>query len=173
VVQVPRRCPVRSGAGTPQVPCQEWCRYPAGAQDSCQEWCRNWPTASLTQRFPGCVIMRLIACSMEKETLWEGRPPLFKFGIRNRRGCCQKQSFCPNWESNQGPLVQGPVHYPPSYHFTLIRFVTYTPLFQRHRFQKKPFALVAKVQGYSEPSANFSTLNVNRAVWEATQIRSS
>ena len=66
---------VRSGTGTPQVPCQEWCRYPAGALSgvvqlpsrnpvqlavrsgtgtpqvpctaSCQEWCR-YPAGALS-----------------------------------------------------------------------------------------------------------------------------
>ena len=54
---------VKSGAGTPQVPCtagrsgagtlqvhctavREWCRYPAGALYSCQEWCR-YPAGAL------------------------------------------------------------------------------------------------------------------------------
>jgi len=30
--------------------------------------------------------------------------PLFKVGIRNRQGSCERQSFCPNRESNpDGP----------------------------------------------------------------------
>jgi len=51
------RTAVRSVAGTLQVPCQECCRY--------------WRTESFTQRFPGCIIRRLSACtrlSIEKVT---------------------------------------------------------------------------------------------------------
>jgi len=58
VVQVPLRCPVRSGAGTPQVPCQEWCR--------------NRPTESLTQHFPEFVLgdfLLVLACPMDDGTL--------------------------------------------------------------------------------------------------------
>jgi len=41
-----------------------------------------------------------------------GGPPVFNGDIRNRWGCCKKQSFCLNWKSNQGPQVQGQVCYP-------------------------------------------------------------
>jgi len=46
VVQVSRRCPVRSGAGIPQVPCQEWCRYPAGALSGVVQVTRRCPVRS-------------------------------------------------------------------------------------------------------------------------------
>ena len=49
ILRVHGRRAIRSGAGTPQVPCQEWCR--------------NGPTEFLTQRFQGYVIRRLSACT--------------------------------------------------------------------------------------------------------------
>ena len=59
------------------------------------------------------------ACPIEKVTLWVGFLYLTA-GIRNRRGCRERQSFCPNWESNPGLRVQNPVRYPLGYRFTLL-----------------------------------------------------
>ena len=90
VVQVPLRCPVRSGAGTPQVPCQgfagtpqvpcqEWCRYPSGALSG---GCRDWPTESLTLSFLLYTIRRLSACTCvaHKKRKLKGGPPLINLG---------------------------------------------------------------------------------------------
>jgi len=56
-------------------------------------------------------------CPIEKVTLWDG---LFysTSWSKNRRGCCEMQSFCPNWKSNSVLWVQTPVCYPLSYRFT-------------------------------------------------------
>jgi len=49
-----------------------------------------------------------------------GGLPLFNVGIRNQRGCHERHSFCPSWESNPGLRDQSPVRYPLGYRFTLV-----------------------------------------------------
>ena len=41
--------------------------------------------------------------------------------MRNRRGCSERQSFCPTWESDPGLRAQSPVRYPQGYRFTQYR----------------------------------------------------
>ena len=93
-----------------------WCSssflsYPEQYQ-GCAEICLP---SLLIQRFSGRIIRRF--------THSEGNSmvgPLFLNGrIRNRWGCCERQTFCPNWESDQEP--RGPICYPLSYRFTLVR----------------------------------------------------
>ena len=78
-----------------QVPC----RYP----DQCQGFAEIGLLSLWTQRFPGCIIRRLCTCTHapHREGNSMSEPPLFNIGIRY-----------------QGLQVQGPVHYPLSYHFT-------------------------------------------------------
>jgi len=119
------RTAVRSGAGTPQVPCQEWCR--------------NWPTGSAfprAQRFPGLSVsqgsafpraQKLSACTRvpHREGNSMGGLPLFNAWIENRQGGRERRSFCPNQKSSPGLRVQIPVHYPLGYRFTLwIKFTS-------------------------------------------------
>jgi len=64
---------------------------------------RSLPTEPLTQRFPGCAIRRLSACTHMSQ--WEGNsiggPLLFNVKIQNRMGC-KRQNFGQNrsWISN-------------------------------------------------------------------------
>jgi len=57
----------------------------------------------LIQCFPMWVIRRIFdyTCVPHWEDNSMGGPPLFDAGIWNQRECCERQSFCPNWESNQ------------------------------------------------------------------------
>jgi len=56
-------------------------------QDSCQEWCRNWSFECSAQRFPGCVIRRLAACTgvPHREGNSMGGLPLFNAFCSNNR----------------------------------------------------------------------------------------
>lgn len=47
-----------------------------------------------------------------------GEPPLYNVEIRNRRGFCERQSFARIGNRTSDSRVQGPVHYPLTYHFT-------------------------------------------------------
>lgn len=47
-----------------------------------------------------------------------GRSLVFNVGIRNRRRCCGRQSFCQTELSNRGPLVQHSVCHPLNHCFT-------------------------------------------------------
>ena len=123
-VQVPCRYSdqYRGYAGTLQVlwPVSGVCRYPAGTLTSVRGMhvpcrysdqhqvcmCRIWPILSLlAQRFPRRVIKRLSVCNRglyrEDNSM---RGPLTNVTIRNRRGCCRRQSLYPNWGLNQGPV---------------------------------------------------------------------
>jgi len=60
-----------------------------------------------------------VSGSAHREGNSAGGLPLFNVGIRNRRGCHERQSFCPSWESNPGLRIQSPVRYPLGYRFTL------------------------------------------------------
>lgn len=40
--------------------------------------------------------------------------------IHNRRGGCERPSFCPHWDSNEEPRSQVPVRYPLSHGFTRV-----------------------------------------------------
>ena len=76
------RATVRSGAGTPQVHCQEWCRYPAGALSGVVQVPRRCTVRSGAEIgllrlivFQGASLGDFLlapACSIEKVTLWEG-----------------------------------------------------------------------------------------------------
>ena len=57
--------------------------------------CRKSFTESLTERFPGCTIRGLSACTCMpcREGNSIGGPPLYNFGIRNRRVSCENQVF--------------------------------------------------------------------------------
>jgi len=79
------RIAVRSGAGTPQVPCQEWCRYPSGALaniSSGPEISRLGLRLSVSQGPPLGDFLIAPACPIEKVTLWAGFLHLMR-GIRN------------------------------------------------------------------------------------------
>ena len=75
---------------------------------------RNWPTESQAQQENFCLHL----CARRKGNSMGGLP-LSDVGIRNRRGCRERRSFCPNWESYPGLQVQSPVRYPLGYRFTL------------------------------------------------------
>jgi len=82
---------------------------------------RNLPTESLTRGLPGCVVRRFSVCTRvpHRDGSSLSGPTLFDGGIlQNQWGYYKKQSFCPSWESNQGPAAQGSVPYPVSYCFT-------------------------------------------------------
>ena len=95
VVQVPRRCPVRSGAGAPQVPCQEWCRYPVGALATVRSGAEIGLLSLRLSVSQGASLGDFLlapVCPIEKVTLWEG----FLYSeVRNRRLC--SEGFRPNW----------------------------------------------------------------------------
>jgi len=63
---------VRSGAGTPQVPCPVYgvVQTPCTCPAQCMEWCRIWPTEFQAQRFPGDFLLAP-TCPIEKVTLPE------------------------------------------------------------------------------------------------------
>jgi len=46
--------------------------------------------------------------------------PLFNVKIKNWQGCCERQSFCPDWESSLG-WVQSPVNYPLDYRYNPVK----------------------------------------------------
>jgi len=73
----------------------------------------------LTQCFSRCIIRILSGCTRVpyREGNFMSGLPLFNVGIRNRIGCHERQSFCPNWESNPGLGLQSPVHFPLLSHF--------------------------------------------------------
>jgi len=103
------RTTVWSGAGTPQVPCLEWCRYPAGALSGVVQVPRRCPVWSgaeiglmnlLIQRFPGCVIRRLSVCTRVPHR--EGNSmvgPLFSVGIQTRL------EYAGGWRSEEGEIT--------------------------------------------------------------------
>jgi len=65
------------------------------------------------------IIRRLSACTCSLAMVNSmGMLLLFNVRIWNRQGCCARQSFCPNWESNLGLQVQSLVCYPLGYRFT-------------------------------------------------------
>ena len=116
-----------------QDSCQEWCRYPAGAQDSCQEWCR-YPAGALASCPECCAEIGLPSLRLSifqgvslrefllapacphREGNSMGGLPLFNVRIWGRRGCRERQSFCPNRKSlSPGLWDLSPV----GYHFTL------------------------------------------------------
>jgi len=92
VVQVPRRCPVRSGTESLILPCT------------------------------GCVIRKLSACppGSYRENNSTGRLPLFNFGIQTDDGGVAKDKVLSGQVKNRtGDLEsKAPVHLPLSYHFT-------------------------------------------------------
>jgi len=86
--------------------------------DYCQQSRRNWPTESLTYKFPGYNIKRLSVHThmAHREGYSMGGPPLFNVGIWNHWGFCERQTFCPNKELNTGLPGSRPICYSPSYH---------------------------------------------------------
>jgi len=81
------RAVVRSGAGTPQVPCQEWYR--------------NFPFESFTQRFPECIIRILYAFIRMPHREFKSVSGSL-LGFETDEGVM-------DWELNQGVWIQGPV----------------------------------------------------------------
>ena len=115
---------------------QVLCRYPGQCQGS--GVCRNWPTESLIQLLPGCVIRRTSACtripprednstggSLRSETD-EGiaKDKVFaRIGNRTRTQGPRPSTLSTKLSLHPipGTQVQGPLHYPLSYRFTPYR----------------------------------------------------
>ena len=60
-------------------------------------WISGW--VYLTQRFPGCVIRRLSACTRvpHRELNSMVEPPLFNVGLQSWWGWCEKQTLSKQW----------------------------------------------------------------------------
>jgi len=75
--------------------------------DQCPGYVKIGPSSLLIQRFPGCDIGRLFACTRmpQREGNSMGELPLLIVVIRNRRGCCERLNCTPtgNRTRDSGP----------------------------------------------------------------------
>ena len=127
VVQVPRRCPVRSGAGTRRSPanCPEWCRYPAGALTGVRSGAEIGLVSLRLGVSHGASLGDFLlapACPIEKVTLWEGFLYLTS-GSETDEGVTKDKRIEPG-----APGPKPSIHYPLGYRFTLNVFTIVLPL---------------------------------------------
>jgi len=93
---------VRSVAGTPQVPCQEWCRYPAGAPSGVLQKLAYWVSISQSTSLGDFLLAP--ACPIDKITLWEGLLYLLS-GTKLTRGVERCERLDTDRKSDRGTAI--------------------------------------------------------------------